>query len=963
MSGTVAGGVSGAQPPPARGARVHAWFASADGRAVAVLVALPLLLFVVPALSGHPDITSDNLIQNFPLRALSGAQMRAGHLPLWNPYVWSGSPLLGGLNAGSFYPFTFFFVVLAPVAAWVANLLGVYLAGGLGMYALCRQYRLRPLPSLIGALTFTFSGTMAAQIVHLGVVQGMAWMPLLVLAELRLSWAVFGTGPAKASAVDVAPAAVSPAAGSPADGSPAGGSPAAGSPAARWTTPRRHRSSPWPWVAALAALVGLEALTGEPRSIAETEMVAAVVGLWLLLRPYAGVVVTLGRRAAFLGLALVGAAWGVALAAVQLAPGWTFIETSQRAVESYAFFGSGSLRPAWSLLLFVPDLLGGAGHFGQPAYFAHYNLTEVTSYVGLLPLSAALVLLTRSVGRRRSRLASDWGMWLALLALGILFAWGAFTPLGHIWAAIPLFGKTRLQSRNIEIADLALAVLLAFWLDRLWSERASDHGAGVAGWRLGVALLPAVAVPVVCIVTLAAPRAVEGWLDVPASRIHLARGLWPWFVGEIAVAGFVAVLLMCWRRLSASRRRRLLVGVVAADLVLFLLATSAFATRSTISLEPTHADAAAVVGNDGRFAIVQGTLFNGGAVSKIGQTDLNAFSKDPSVQGYGSIVANEYATVTGTHTFDSITGCALARGMFGQLRLSTLLADPSELVRGLGATGKPPSTVPPCPGVRMPGSAARRVLYLGFSATLASTTLVVARGDAGSGRRAAAPVVGVETPTAKTRWPKETVTPTSTGWSVDFARIQRADGIVVKDEASGVAETSTVSGPTGRWDFDGALQEALDTSAWRFTGTYGQLARFKRTTPVKPPVWLAHAVPGSSVHQVSTTEWGTTTDRVTATRPVTVVWSESYLQGWHAHLVAERGGRSEELPVRRDGLVQSVRVPAGRWTLTFTYRAPHLDLGVLGTLIALCGFAAFAVIALLDRRRRRPSAPVSHPVA
>jgi len=74
---------------------------SNDRRALFAMLVVPTILFVVPALLGHPAIDGDNLIQNFPLRVLSGQQIASGHLPLFNPLANSGTPLLGGLNAGA----------------------------------------------------------------------------------------------------------------------------------------------------------------------------------------------------------------------------------------------------------------------------------------------------------------------------------------------------------------------------------------------------------------------------------------------------------------------------------------------------------------------------------------------------------------------------------------------------------------------------------------------------------------------------------------------------------------------------------------------------------------------------------------------------------------------------------------------------------------------------------------------
>ena len=62
--------------------------------------------------------------------------------------------------------------------------------------------------------------------------------------------------------------------------------------------------------------------------------------------------------------------------------------------------------------------------------------------------------------------AADWAPWLFFALLGLLLAWGQYTPLGGLFGHIWIFGRTRLQSRSLGIVDLALAVLFAFWADR-----------------------------------------------------------------------------------------------------------------------------------------------------------------------------------------------------------------------------------------------------------------------------------------------------------------------------------------------------------------------------------------------------------------------------------------------------------------------------------------------------------------
>ena len=679
-----------------------------DVVAVVVLVTLPAVIFGLPALLGHPVLPGDDLTQNLPLRVLAGRDIRAGHLPLFDPYIWSGAPLLAGWNAAAAYPLTWLFAILPGTAAWTVNMIATWAVAGLGMFCFLWALRLASLASLLGAFSFAFAGGMSAQVTHLGLVAGMSWVPLALLSILRLSQ----DGPM-----------------APRPGRSVGAGREVGREVGRGWLAGLAQPGRCGWTAVLAVAIGLMILAGEPRAIDDACVVVLLYGAWQVAR--------LGRRA---GPAVVsvsaGLALGVCLGAVQWLPGLTAISSSQRGADSMALYSSGSLPVRWVLLTLVPDLLGGSGSLGQPSFFGFYNLTEVTSYVGILPLVAAFALLGRLRWRPRP---PEWLVWHVMALAGVALALGGNTPLGDLLYNLPLFGDQRLQSRNILVLDLALAVLLAYWADQPFG--AVGAWAGERARRLPretiLGLVPPLAA--VAAVALAFTWGV-GWirwvgLDISPSASTVAR-LKPWLFPYAVLGAAAAALVIFGRRLPPRLSSRLIAGFVVLDVLVFTIgcvveiapgvlgggsaaqAAAAAASPTAAAASPTAAAASptaaadqittaavmasarlrpvAALGYPGRFAIYDPDLLDPSDLSALDPPDNNASGDGamPSMQGYSSTVDGRYASVTGSHQAtgagqDTLAPAAVADGTLDQLDTTVLLTPAAYLVSQAGGSGPP----------------------------------------------------------------------------------------------------------------------------------------------------------------------------------------------------------------------------------------------------------------------------------
>lgn len=992
--------------------------------AVASLVLLPLVTYAVPALFGHPVVPGDDTTQSLPLRQLVGRDLAAGHLPVFDPYLWGGTPLLAGWNAGAAYPFTWLFAVLPGAAAWTVTLASAATAAGVGCYAFLRANALGVVASWLGALTFAFGGGMAAQVSHIGLVAGMAWVPLALLAILRL------TRPAVAAAPAVAPRR--------------------GEATCR-RLERLGRSAGW--AAVLAAAVGLVVLAGEPRAVADAAAVLVLYGGWRLVRLVGAARRSDDRPALTIawGLAgvVAGGVLGVGLGAVQLVPGLAAVATSQRAAVTPFLFSAGSLPAPWLLLLGVPDLLGGSGSLGQPRFFATYNLTEVTGYVGMLPLVAVGSLLGRL---RRRQPVPEWAVWYVVAVAGVLLALGTNTPLWHLLIHVPLFGGQRLQSRSILVTGLALAVLLAYWADGWiagpggagaprrqagprWREAGPGWREAAPGWReaaLG-SLLP-VAVIVVVVVGLAWRVPLLEWLAVPGPVAAQAGAIGPWLVPFLVLA--VAAIALVWAGWVRGRRApafgdgldghdssrpggrvRARAGILAifvvVDLVVFAATsvvalggagsgTASIAAGASASARPAERRAPAgprletggtrpiaTLRLGGRFAVYDPTLLDATALSVLGVPDANVLAGTYSVEGYGSIVDGHYAAATGTHGVsgggqDVFTPKAAGDGVLDALDTTDVLVPDSYLVAPAGDHAGPSAAArsgrragagagPGADG-RMTTPGGRATWELG---TPLSVTGVVVTAQPGThpqagpagGSHPAGPGppgvgIGLVRADGHVAWASSvTATQTATGpgraWRATWSAGVHAVGVVVAS-ADGGWEAPLVTTASGtRLRPAGPLDAVLVPPHWRYAGQDGPFAVYRNERARRPlslePV-AGHGLAGASVARSAGPALEPLPARVSSPHGVWVVRAVAAIPGWSATWTPAGSGVAVPLALRRHGVVQSVRVPQGRGTLTWRYRAPGLRTGGIlsgAALVTVLALATVATLGAVGRRRDR----------
>jgi hypothetical protein len=387
------------------------------------LIALPALYFF-PAVLGKVTLApGDGWTQILGIRILIGQMIRSGQLPLWNPYIFAGTPLLASIQPAALYPPTWLFAVFSPQAAMNIMVITTYHLALIGTYLYARRIGLNRIGSMIAGISFAFGGYMIAHLGHTNRIAAAAWLPWVLLAIEEL-----------------------------------------------------YLNARWRWVALGAVFVALQFFAGEPQMTFYSALVAGAYGLFsLTLRP------SQERRGRFLAAAIAMAMCGALLSMIQLLPENELLKLGDRAKLDYHYFSEFSFPPRQVLNLLIPYFFGGAALPPyRVEYWGRWSPTETCGYVGMMAWLLAIAAVIAQI-TRRSRERLVW-FWVVCALAALILSFGDYLPyeINQYLYRVPVYNLFRASGRHLIEYTFAMGILAGIGVNSLCAMDRKAAGRVVA---------------------------------------------------------------------------------------------------------------------------------------------------------------------------------------------------------------------------------------------------------------------------------------------------------------------------------------------------------------------------------------------------------------------------------------------------------------------------------------------------
>lgn len=127
-------------------------------------------------------LMSDVIMVVLPVKLLTINLIKTNILPLWNPYILNGTPLLANIQAAVLYPVNIFYFFLSFKQAYNAYILSQLFLGFVFMYLFLRSIKISAMYAYMGAFAFAFSSFFIGWLTWGTLGHAFVWLPLILFA-------------------------------------------------------------------------------------------------------------------------------------------------------------------------------------------------------------------------------------------------------------------------------------------------------------------------------------------------------------------------------------------------------------------------------------------------------------------------------------------------------------------------------------------------------------------------------------------------------------------------------------------------------------------------------------------------------------------------------------------------------------------------------------------------------------
>ncbi len=132
-------------------------------------------------------LITDPVRQQYLWKKLSIEKIKQFEIPTWNPYSFSGTPLLANFQSGVFYPINIVLFTLPLNYSWSLFIILQPLFGGIFLFLYLRNLKLDNYSSLLGSIIFSFSGFFTTWLEWGNILHTGLWLPLILLSIDKIS--------------------------------------------------------------------------------------------------------------------------------------------------------------------------------------------------------------------------------------------------------------------------------------------------------------------------------------------------------------------------------------------------------------------------------------------------------------------------------------------------------------------------------------------------------------------------------------------------------------------------------------------------------------------------------------------------------------------------------------------------------------------------------------------------------